>query len=121
MTESIPESQDATASPRSFEEELAALEAATQELESGQPTLDGALRLYEEAVGSCRRCADLLRQAQRRIEVLRPESLAGAADEMEGVAGRDPAWQPVSLRSLAPENETPVAAEGARPEVENEG
>ena len=56
--------------PPSFEDALERLEGMVRELEEGQHGLDEALARYEEGVKLLRRCHDLLRRAERRIEVV---------------------------------------------------
>jgi exodeoxyribonuclease VII small subunit len=53
-----------------FEEALERLEAIVHRLEEGDLGLDEALKQYEEGVGLLRRSYELLKQAERRIEVL---------------------------------------------------
>lgn len=58
------------ASPESFEESLARLEAIVGELEEGQISLAVSLDRYEEGVKLLKACYQQLEQAQRRIELL---------------------------------------------------
>jgi len=53
-----------------FEEALERLEAIVHRLEEGDLGLDEALGQYEEGVGLLRRSYELLKQAERRIELL---------------------------------------------------
>lgn len=53
-----------------FEEHLSKLEKIVDELESGDLTLDEALARYEEGVKALRRCFEVLRDAEKRVEVL---------------------------------------------------
>jgi len=53
-----------------FEEALERLEAIVHRLEEGELGLDEALKQYEEGVGLLRRSYELLKQAERRIELL---------------------------------------------------
>ena len=53
-----------------FEQSLERLEAIVHRLEDGDLGLDEALAQYEEGVGVLRRSYELLKQAERRIEVL---------------------------------------------------
>ena len=57
----------------SFEKALERLEAIAQRLEAGDLELEAALAVFEEGVGLARRCAEQLREAERRIEVLTRE------------------------------------------------
>ena len=54
----------------SFGEALERLEEIAQRLEGGALELEDALAAFEEGVGLARRCAEQLRAAERRIEVL---------------------------------------------------
>ena len=53
-----------------FEEGLASLEAIVEELESGDLTLDQSLARYEEGVKVFKKCHEMLRDAERRVEAL---------------------------------------------------
>lgn len=53
-----------------FEQALEEIETITRELESGNLTLEESLRKYERGVGLLRRCYDLLREAETRVEML---------------------------------------------------
>ena len=57
----------------SFEKALERLEEIAQRLEAGDLELEAALAAFEEGVGLSRRCAEQLREAERRIEVLTQE------------------------------------------------
>jgi exodeoxyribonuclease VII small subunit len=57
----------------SFEQALERLEEIAQRLEAGDLELEAALAAFEEGIGLTRRCAEQLRQAERRIEVLTQE------------------------------------------------
>ncbi|MBN1418364.1 MAG: exodeoxyribonuclease VII small subunit [Planctomycetes bacterium] len=63
----------AVADERSFEEEMAALEAIVADLERGELGLEEAIRRYEEGIGIVRRCLGILETAEGRIEVLARE------------------------------------------------
>ena len=65
-----PTEPPAAGQPPSFEVALERLEAIVRVLEEGQQGLDEALARYEEGVRLLRRCHDLLRRAERRIEVI---------------------------------------------------
>jgi exodeoxyribonuclease VII small subunit len=67
----------------SFEDSLAALEAAVHELEEGQLGLSDALARYEESVKHLKRCYQLLETAEQRIELL-----TGVAED--GTASTEP-------------------------------
>jgi exodeoxyribonuclease VII small subunit len=53
-----------------FEEALEQLEATVAELESGQLPLEQALSKFEVAIRLQKRCAELLAQAEAKIEEL---------------------------------------------------
>lgn len=52
----------------SFEKALAELEAIVQRLESGGVALEESVAIYERGQALKRRCDDLLRQAEARVE-----------------------------------------------------
>ena len=54
----------------SFEAALERLEEVLQALESGDSTLDGMLKLYEEGVGLIRACNNALEQAELSVKAL---------------------------------------------------
>jgi len=56
-----------------FERALERLEEIAERLEAGDLELEAALAAFEEGVGLARRCAEQLREAERRIEVLTRE------------------------------------------------
>jgi exodeoxyribonuclease VII small subunit len=56
-----------------FEKALERLEEIAHRLEAGDLELEAALAAFEEGVGLARRCAEQLREAERRIEVLTQE------------------------------------------------
>ena len=53
-----------------FEKALEDLEKIVEAMESGELTLDQALKKYEEGVGLVRACQTQLTEAEKRIEVL---------------------------------------------------
>ena len=53
-----------------FEEQLARLEKIVEELEAGDLTLDDSLARYEEGVKALKKCYEILRDAEKRVEVL---------------------------------------------------
>ena len=53
-----------------FEEKLARLEKIVDEMESGDLTLDESLAKYEEGVDALKKCYEMLRDAEKRVEVL---------------------------------------------------
>lgn len=95
-------------SPRellSFEDAFRVAETAVEALERGQLTLEESLERYEEGLRALARCYEILRSAERRIEVL--GSQLGAVEE--GTEG--PVWVPATdsaalkdaLRAAGPE------------------
>jgi exodeoxyribonuclease VII small subunit len=56
--------------PPSFEKALARLEEIVSQLESAEVPLEKALAWYEEGVGLARFCAEQLKHAERRVEIL---------------------------------------------------
>lgn len=87
---------------KTFEEYLEQLEAIADELEAGDIPLEEALTKYEEAVKAFRRCQEILKKAELRIEVLLRD------DEREAEAG--PEGEP-RTRPFEP----PEAAEASEP------
>lgn len=59
-----------------FEKALADLEKIVEALESGELTLDEALKKYEEGVRLTRMCQGKLQEAEKKIEIL-TRSLSG--------------------------------------------
>ncbi|HXV28111.1 MAG TPA: exodeoxyribonuclease VII small subunit [bacterium] len=53
-----------------FEKALSRLEKLVEELESGNISLDEALKKYEEGVKLSRACQEKLAQAEKKIEIL---------------------------------------------------
>ena len=53
-----------------FEEAMERAEAAARDLEAGDLPLEEALRRYEEGVKALKQCYEILRNAEKRIEVL---------------------------------------------------
>jgi len=56
--------------PLRFEEAVAALEEAVRKLEAGDLPLEEAMRLFQDGVRLSRRCAALLDEAERKMELL---------------------------------------------------
>ena len=56
-----------------FEEALKKLEKIVSDLETGELSLDEALKKYEEGVKLTRVCTEKLQQAEKKIEVLSKE------------------------------------------------
>ena len=53
-----------------FEEALARVEKIVEELEGGDLTLDESLAKYEDGVKTLKTCYEILRDAEKRVEVL---------------------------------------------------
>ena len=53
-----------------FEKAMESLERIVESLESGEATLDQALKKYEEGVGLVRACQAKLAETEKKIEVL---------------------------------------------------
>lgn len=60
-----------------FEKALEDLEKIVEAMESGELTLDQALKKYEEGVGLVRACQSRLTEAEKKIEIL-TKSLDGS-------------------------------------------
>ena len=74
-----------TTQPASFDDGLDRLENTVQKLESGQLSLEEALREFEEGVNLSKVLQQQLAAAQRRVEVLK-QGLGGEtrAEPLEG-------------------------------------
>lgn len=64
-----------------FEEYLAKLEKTVAELEGGDLTLDESLARYEEGVKALKRCYEILRDAEKRVELLLKNEEGGLTTE----------------------------------------
>ena len=53
-----------------FEKSLETLQATVKKLESGELTLEQALKSFEEGVRLARQCQEYLGEAEKRVEVL---------------------------------------------------
>ena len=58
------------AAPERFDELLARLRGLVEKLEGGHVTLEDGLRCFEEGMTLCRKGAEILDRAERRVEVL---------------------------------------------------
>jgi exodeoxyribonuclease VII small subunit len=72
-----------------FEKALERLEAIAERLEGGDLALEAALAAFEEGVLLTRRCAEQLREAERRIEVLTQEGDGWVERDFEMAEGED--------------------------------
>jgi exodeoxyribonuclease VII small subunit len=69
----------------SFEKALAELESIVQKLERGDVALEESVAIYERGEALKRRCEELLRQAEARVEKITTDASGAAA----GVAPLD--------------------------------
>lgn len=65
----------------SFEDALEQLEAIIQRIESGQIGLEASIAEYERGVALLKRCRDVLKHAEQRVEELNREVVDGSAGE----------------------------------------
>jgi exodeoxyribonuclease VII small subunit len=65
----IPKPTD-KAAPERFDEILVRLRSLVERLEGGNIPLEDGLRCFEEGMELCRRGADILDRAEKRVEVL---------------------------------------------------
>ena len=77
-----------------FEEALAELEEVVAKLESGEIPLEESIELYERGITSFKRCHELLRSAEKRIEKVLANGPEGL--KLEPFAGEDEAGEPAS-------------------------
>lgn len=73
-----------------FEESLEQLESIIERIETGQVGLEAAIAEYEKGVGLLRRCRDILKRAEQRVEELNREA-AGASEASPGANPGSPA------------------------------
>jgi exodeoxyribonuclease VII small subunit len=71
----LPNSQYPPVEQLSYEQAFAELEASVTALESGQHSLDEALRLFERGQELARHCASLLDKADLKVQRLSGEAL----------------------------------------------
>ena len=64
----MAENQQAVVGSLSFEQAMAELEAIVQRLERGDVPLEESVAIYERGETLKRRCEELLRQAEARVE-----------------------------------------------------
>lgn len=64
---------------QTFEEALMRLEEILRALESGDATLDGMLKLYEEGISLIRFCNDRLENAEQSVKMLQIQPDGGVA------------------------------------------
>lgn len=53
-----------------FEKNLSALEGVVEQLESGQLTLDEAMKAFEKGIALTRDCQESLAKAEQKVQVL---------------------------------------------------
>lgn len=53
-----------------FEEAISKLEKIVQQLEEGEKSLEGSLKLYEEGIKLSKFCSGKLEEAKKKIEIL---------------------------------------------------
>ncbi len=85
-----------------FEDVLAALEKAVAELERGDLGVDAALARFEEGVGHLRRCQEILKRAEQRVEQLLRESDGSLAAKPFAAPAVSPAERPAGEGGKAP-------------------
>lgn len=93
-----------------FEEAFARAEKAVDALERGDLPLDDALRTYEDGIRGLKRCYDVLRGFERRIEVLGSE-LGSVAEGSDG-----PIWVPAERSAAMEEALEAVDRDGDLPD-----
>jgi exodeoxyribonuclease VII small subunit len=59
-----------------FEDALVRLEKIVDDLETGDLTLDLSIAKYESGVGALKECYDILRDAEKKVEILLQGELA---------------------------------------------
>lgn len=64
---------DKAVAEMTFEEAMAALEAVVGQLERGEVALEASIALYERGAALKAHCADKLRQAEERVEIIRAQ------------------------------------------------
>lgn len=72
-----------TPEARGFEELLAEAEGLAEKMEEGGLTLDESIRSYEKGVENLRRCADLLRAAEEKVQVLLEKNGAFRLEDLD--------------------------------------
>ncbi len=82
VTEADPDADIAT---MPFEKALAELEGIVDQLEKGSVSLDDSIRLYERGEGLKKRCDELLKNAEMRVEKI----TLGADGKPKGLTSLD--------------------------------
>src|SRR5689334_23059737 len=70
MDTPTPKVPERPAAPERFDEILVRLRALVERLEGGNLPLEDGLRFFEEGMDLCRRGAEILDKAEKRVEVL---------------------------------------------------
>lgn len=65
------------ASPKSFEEKLARIDAIVNQLQSGSPNLEESIALFKEGKTLARECDALLKTMQEQVEEAMAEPQSG--------------------------------------------
>ena len=65
---------------KKFEEAVAQLEAIVEELESGDLSLDKAMKRFEEGVKLSKTCSDTLDEVETKVRILTGETAEGLTD-----------------------------------------
>lgn len=73
-----------TKKEQSFEEAITRLEEVVRKLETGEETMDGSLKLYEEGVSLIRFCTEALEKAEQKVSILRMQPDGNAVLEPFG-------------------------------------
>lgn len=60
-----------------FEEMMRRLDVVVKALENGDASLEDSLKLFEEGTKLIRACSEILTNAEKKIEILRPTAEGG--------------------------------------------
>lgn len=74
---------------QSFEEEIKKLQKIVEELSSGKLTLGDSLKKYEEGVKLAGSCSVVLREAQRKVELLMKKDGKFSLEKLDEEAEED--------------------------------
>ena len=74
------ENDESSTEKGSFEERLASLEGAVDQLEGGELSLEEAIAEFERGFRAWKHCQELLQSAEKRIEVLCEEASAAIGE-----------------------------------------
>jgi exodeoxyribonuclease VII small subunit len=97
-----------------FEKAVEKLEKIVEFLESGEASLDEALKKYEEGVKISRLCAQKLSEAEKKIEML-TRTLSGAL-AAEPFSPEEPVEPEKKSRAVSRGTVKPAETEGGEPE-----